>query len=118
MIPPALAAEIEDRLRSGEGVKEISADLAVPMTDVQHVRDRMVATAAPRDHRLASLLDEGDKSFRPATRRMAARARAMVDDLRRQVVIEAKERDLRAEVDRLSAALAAAREELKMEKAR
>lgn len=118
MIPPALAVEIEDRLRSGEGVKEISADLAVPMTDVQQVRDRMVATAAPRDHRLMALLDEGDKSHRAATRRLSARARAIVDDLRTQVAAEAKERDLMAEVDRLSAQLNKAREALREERAK
>lgn len=118
MIPPALAVEIEERLRAGEGVREISADLAVPMSDVQQVRDRMVATAAPRDHRLMSLLDAGDDSHNAATRRLAARTRAHVEQLRRTVAEEARERELRTEVDRLTAALAVARQELKKEKAR
>lgn len=39
----------------------------------------------------------------------------MVDDLRRQVAAEAHERQLRAEVDRLSAALTKARQALKSE---
>lgn len=113
MIPPALTAEVERRLRQGAGVREISAELAVPMGDVQEVRDRMVATAAPRDHRLDSLLDAGDASHRPATRRLAARARALIDELRDRVAAETEERRLQAEVDRLSAALGQARAALK-----
>lgn len=116
MIPPALATEIRQRLAEGMGVQEISALLAVPMADVQEVHDR--TAAAPRDHRLDSLLDTGEASHNAATRRLAARTRSHVDQLRRQVAEEAKERKLRAEVDRLTAALALARQELKMEKAR
>lgn len=113
MIPPPLSAEIEHRLARGEGVKEISADLAVPITDVQQVRDRMVATAAPRDHRLETLLDAADASGRHATRQLAARTRGLVDRLRHLVAEEAEERKLQAEVDRLSAALDKARAALR-----
>lgn len=113
MIPQHYTREIEDRLTKGEGVREISVRLAVPTTEVQAIRDRMVATAAPRDHRLDSLLDAGDASHRPVTRRLAQRTRVLVDQLREQVATDKHEADLRQKVEQLVKSLADAREQLK-----
>jgi hypothetical protein len=112
-MPPQYVREVEDRLVKGEGVKEISARLAIPMTEVQAVRDRMVATAAPRDHRLDSLLEAGDASHRHATRQLSAKTRKLVDQLREQVAVDKREQDLRDKVDELSRSLTAARAELR-----
>lgn len=110
---PALAGEIVRRLQMGQGVKQISADLSVPITDVQGVRDRLVATTAPRDHRLDSLLDAGDASSRPATQRLSARTRELVDRLRTQVAADRYEADLREKAEQLRQSLSEVNAELK-----
>jgi hypothetical protein len=111
-VNPAQVTAVKALHAEGIGVREISAQLSLPLTDVQQIV-RTGAPAASRDERLASLLERAAASPVQRTRLLGERLKALLEDLGQRLAREEMQRELKAQIDELSQRIVKARKQLR-----